>query len=54
MEGHSDGVADKLVSSRKRRSARRRYQGLPNFCTADCSAEAIGLSLAWLYEMNAS
>ena len=48
------GVADKLVSSRNTRNARRRYQGLPSFCTADCSAAAIGLSLAWLYEIKAS
>ena len=54
IEGHRLGVADRLVSSRNTRSARRRYQGLPSFCTADCSAEAIGLSLAWLYEMKAS
>jgi hypothetical protein len=30
------------------RGARRWYQGLPSFCTTDCKAAAIGLSLAWL------
>jgi hypothetical protein len=44
--GHRCGVAERLVSSRKTRSARRRYHGLPSFCTTDCSAAAIGLSLA--------
>src|SRR5262245_13592947 len=34
------GVADRLVSSRNTRNARRRYQGLPSFCTTDCSAAA--------------
>jgi len=48
IEGQRLGVADRLVSSRKIRSARRRYQGLPSLCTTDCSAAAIGLSLAWL------
>ena len=54
IDGHRVGVADRLVSSRKTRSARRRYQGLPSRWITDCSAAAIGLSLAWLYEMKAS
>jgi hypothetical protein len=54
MEGHRWGVAERLVSSRNTRSARRLYQGLPRFCTADCGAAAMGLSLAGLYEMKAS
>ena len=54
IEGQRCGVAERLVSSRNTRSARRRYQGLPSRCTTDCSAAAIGLSLAWLYEMKAS
>ena len=54
LASHKLGVADRLVSSRKTRSARHRYQGLPSFCTTDCSAAAIGLSLAWLYETKAS
>ena len=54
IAGHRLGVAERLVSSRNTRSARRRYQGLPSFCTTDCSAAAIGLSLAWLYETKAS
>ena len=48
IEGHRLGVAARLVSSRKMRSARRRYQGLPSFCITDCSAAPTGLSLAWL------
>ena len=54
IDGHRLGVADKLVSSRNTRSARRRYHGLPSRCITDCSAAAIGLSLAWLYETKAS
>src|SRR5688572_4308908 len=54
MDGHRVGVADNEVSSRKTRSARRRYQGLPSRCMTDCSAAAIGLSWAWLYETKAS
>jgi hypothetical protein len=47
-------VADSDVSSRNSRNTRRLYQGFPNRWISDCSADAIGLSLAWLYEMNAS
>ena len=54
MEGHRLGVAESEVSSRKTRSARRRYHGLPSRWITDCSAAAIGLSLAWLYETKAS
>ena len=32
IDGHRLGVADRLVSSRKTRSARRRYHGLPSLC----------------------
>ena len=48
IEGQSDGVADSEVSSRNTRRPRRLYQGLPSFWITDCSAAAIGLSLAWL------
>jgi hypothetical protein len=54
IAGHSPGVADSDVSSRNSRNTRRLYQGFPSRWIADCSAEAIGLSLAWLYEMKAS
>src|SRR5687768_16346110 len=54
IDGQSCCVADRLVSSRKTRNERRRYQGLPSFCTTDCNVAAIGLSFAWLYEMKAS
>ena len=52
--GHKWGVAERLVSSRNSRNARRWYQGLPSFWIVDCSAAAMGLSFAWLYEMKAS
>ena len=39
---------------RNTRSARRLYQDLPSLWITDCSAAAIDLSLAWLYEMKAS
>jgi hypothetical protein len=48
IDGHRCGVADRLVSSRKTRNARRRYHALPSFCTTDCNAVAVGLSFAWL------
>ena len=48
IDGQSCGVADNDVSSRNTRKPRRLYQGLPSFWITDCSAAAIGLSLAWL------
>ena len=48
IEGQSCGVAEREVSSRKTRKARRLYQGLPSLWITDCSAAATGLSLAWL------
>jgi hypothetical protein len=54
MLGHSAGVADRLVLSRKIRRARGRYQGRANRCSSDWSASASSRSSAWLYEMNAS
>ena len=54
IAGYRAGVADSYVSSRNSRNTRRLYQGFPSRWIADCSADAIRLSLAWLYEMNAS
>ena len=48
IDGQSCGVAESEVSSRNTRKPRRLYQGLPSFWITDCSAAAIGLSLAWL------
>ena len=45
---HSDGDAARLVWSRKTRSARRRYHGLPSRCRPCCSRGARCPSAAWL------
>src|SRR5262249_15894976 len=54
IDDQRPGVAESEVSSRKTRSTRRLNRGLPSRWIADCNADAIGLSLAWLYEMKAS
>src|SRR5215467_14420277 len=54
IDDQRPGVAESEVSSRKTRSTRRLNKGLPSRWIADCKADAIGLSLAWLYEMKAS
>jgi hypothetical protein len=40
IDDHSPGLADRLVVSRKTRSARMRYQGFANPCNPICNARA--------------
>ena len=51
---HNSGLADKLVWSRKTRSARSWKKRRPSRCRPACSAGASAPSAAWLYEMKAS
>jgi hypothetical protein len=50
----SSGVAERLVSSRNTRNARRLYHGFASDWRPRWIAGASRPSAAWLYEMNAS
>src|ERR1700756_631649 len=53
IERQSAGLAERLVLSRKIRIERRRYQGLANRPSDDCSDAANRSSESWLYDTKA-